>query len=100
MSASDEPPAVATATTLTFCLQAPTLDELGDQVATLLGEQLRPEHELHLTYSSMQTGWQESPGFGQAFAGVHVGRTPRTTLFFEYSALVVLRSRPEHLRVG
>ena len=75
------------------------MQELGEQLAALLADQLTPDHELHLTYSSMQTGWQESPGFGQAFAGVHVGRTPRTTLFFEYSALVVLRHRPGRSRV-
>ena len=93
MSSADENLRAATATTLTFCLQAPTMQELGEQVAALLGEQLRPEHELHVAYSSMQAGWEESPGFGQAFAGVHVGRLPRTTIFFEYSALVVLRLR-------
>jgi hypothetical protein len=82
MSTPHEIPAAAG--TLTFCLQAPTLQELGEQLAALLAEQLTPDHELDLTYSSMQTGWQESPGFGQAFAGVHVGRTPQTTLFFEY----------------
>ena len=41
----------------------------------------------------MQVGWHNDPGFGQRFAGVHVGRAPQTILNFEYSALVVLRYR-------
>ncbi len=72
-----------------FSVSAPAMQELIDRIAVILGEHLDGGDELHVTYSSMQNGSQEH-------AGHKLLQTPRpwTELFFDYSALLVLRARP------
>jgi hypothetical protein len=74
-----------------FYIAAPTMQDLVDRLALVLGEHMRDGDELHVTYNAMQSGWTEHP----AKKG-HVMRKPEagwTELHFEYSAFVVLRAR-------
>jgi hypothetical protein len=69
-----------------FSISAPDAQQLADHVALVLGEHMANDDEIHLTYNAVQSGWQHDPGR----AGWH-GRLPHTQLFFEYTALLVLR---------
>ncbi len=44
------------------------------------------DDEMHLTYNAIQSGWQHDPGRGGWLAP-----SAHTQLFFEYTALLVLR---------
>jgi hypothetical protein len=66
-----------------FCLAAPDPQQLADNIALVLGEHLTADDQMHITYNALQTGWQHDPG-----RGAH------TQLFFEYTALLVLRPSP------
>jgi hypothetical protein len=68
-------------------VSAPSMQELIDRIAVILGEHLDPADELHVSFNSMQNGSQEH-------AAHKLLQTPRpwTELFFEYSALLVLRA--------
>jgi hypothetical protein len=70
-----------------FSVSAPSMQELIDRIAVILGEHLDAGDELHVSFSSMQNGAQEH-------SGQKLLQTPRpwTELFFEYSALLVLRA--------
>src|SRR3954449_7413286 len=73
-----------------FYIAAPTMQDLVDRLALVLGEHMRDGDELHVTYNAMQSGWTGPP----ALKG-HVIRKPEagwTELHFEYSAFVVLRT--------
>jgi hypothetical protein len=70
-----------------LCVAAPDPQRLADQIALVLGEHLAPEDEMHLTYNAIQTGWQHDPG-----RSGWLGRAAHTQLFFEYTALLVLRA--------
>src|SRR3954449_6958566 len=76
-----------------FYIAAPTMQDLVDRLALVLGEHTHDDDELHVTYNAMQSGWTEhSPRKG------HVLRAPEqgwTELHFEYSAFVVLRARDQ-----
>jgi hypothetical protein len=71
-----------------FSVSAASLQELIDRIAVILGEHLDDGDELHVSYNSMQNGSQQH-------AGGKLLQAPRpwTELFFEYSALLVLRAR-------
>lgn len=69
-----------------FCITAPDAQTLADQLALILGEHMAPEDEMHLTYNAIQCGWHHDPG-----RDGWRGRPPHTQLFFEHSALLVLR---------
>ena len=69
-----------------FCIAAPAPQALADQIALVLGEHLDAGDEMHITYNSIQTGWQHNPG-----RSGWLGRAEHTQLFFEYTALLVLR---------
>ncbi|HEY4277618.1 MAG TPA: hypothetical protein VGM91_05330 [Conexibacter sp.] len=74
-----------------FYIAAVTMQDLVDRLALVLGEHMRDNDELHVTYNAMQSGWTEHP----AKKG-HVLRAPEegwTELHFEYSAFAVLRAR-------
>ena len=64
------------------------MQELIDRIAVILGEHLDQGDELHVSFNSMQNGAEEH-------AGQKLLQAPRpwTELFFEYSALLVLRAR-------
>jgi hypothetical protein len=66
-----------------FSVSAPSMQELIDRIAVILGEHLDTGDELHVSFSSMQNGSQQH-------AGHKLLQTPRpwTELFFEYSALL------------
>lgn len=68
-------------------VSAPSMQELIDRIAVILGEHLDAGDELHVSFSSMQNGSQEH-------AGQKLLQKPQpwTELFFEYSALLVLRA--------
>ena len=72
-----------------FSISAPSMQELIDRIAVILGEHLDAGDELHVSFSSMQNGSQEHAGHKL----VQTSR-PCTELFFDYSALLVLRTRP------
>lgn len=69
-----------------FCVSAPDAQALADRLAVILGEHMAGDDEMHLTYNAIQSGWQHDPGR----AGWR-GHAPHTQLFFEYTALLVLR---------
>jgi len=69
-----------------FSVTAPSMQELIDRIAVILGEHLDPGDELHISFNSMQNGSQE-----HARAKLLQTSRPWTELFFEYSALLVLR---------
>ena len=75
-----------------FYISAPTMPDLVDRLALVLGEHMHDGDELHVTYNAMQSGWQEHPPTKGGLI-----RRPEagwTELRFEYSAFVVLRPRP------
>lgn len=65
-----------------------SLQEMMDRVAVILGEHLQEDDELHVSYNAMPSGYQQHSG-----ARVIGPAKPYTELFFEYSALLVLRGR-------
>ena len=74
-----------------FYISAPTMPDLVDRLALVLGEHMHDGDELHVTYNAMQSGWQEHPPTKGGLI-----RRPEagwTELRFEYSAFVVLRER-------
>src|SRR4051812_4012387 len=44
-----------------FYIAAPTMQDLVDRLALVLGEHMRDGDELHVTYNAMQSGWTEHP---------------------------------------
>jgi hypothetical protein len=74
-----------------FYIAAPTMQDLVDRLALVLGEHTHDDDELHVTYNAMQSGWTEhAPKKGHVLRGPEQGWTE---LHFEYSAFVVLRAR-------
>jgi hypothetical protein len=74
-----------------FYIAAPSMQELVDRLALVLGEHMHDGDELHVTYNAMQSGWTNHPP-----TKGHLLRAPEqgwTELHFEYSAFVVLRAR-------
>ena len=70
-----------------FCISASDAQQLTDQLAVVLGEHMASGDEMHLTYNAIQSGWQHDPG-----RPGWLGSSPHTQLYFEYTALLVLRS--------
>jgi hypothetical protein len=67
-------------------ITAPTLKEMVERLAVVLGEHLGEPDELHISYNGMQTGSEPKSKFKL------IGPPEQwTDLHFEYSALVVLR---------
>ena len=62
------------------------MQDLIDRIAVVLGEHLDNGDELHACFNSMQSGSQTR--WPQAATGTQAW----TELFFEYSALLVLRA--------
>lgn len=69
-----------------FFINAPEAQQLADQLALVFGEHMADDHEMRLTYNAIQSGWQPDPGRQGWLA-----RLIHTQLFFEYTALLVLR---------
>ena len=70
-----------------FSISAPDAQQLADQLALVLGEHMASDDEMYLTYTAIQNGWEHDPG-----REGWLGRSDHTQLFFEYTALLVLRS--------
>jgi hypothetical protein len=70
-----------------FSVSAPSMQALIDRITVILGEHLDAGDELHVSFNSMQNGSQQH-------SGQKLLQTPQpwTELFFEYSALLVLRA--------
>ena len=73
-----------------FYIAAPSMQDLVDRLALVLGEHMHDDDELHVTYNAMQSGWTEHPAKGLVMRRPEAGWTE---LHFEYSAFVVLRAR-------
>ena len=70
-----------------FCISAPDPQQLATNSRSVLGEHMAGDDEMHLTYNGIQSGWQHDPG-----RTGWPGPSPHTQLFFEHTALLVLRS--------
>jgi hypothetical protein len=69
-----------------WSIVAPTQQELVDRIALVLGEHMADDYELHITHSVVQDGSQDK--VRQRF----LRRADAwTELYFEYSAVIVLR---------
>jgi hypothetical protein len=44
-----------------FYISAPTMADLVDRLALVLGEHMHDDDELHVTYNAMQNGWTKHP---------------------------------------
>lgn len=74
-----------------FWLKADSMQGLVDHLALVLSEHMADGDDLHVTYNSMQAGWEEHPaGRGSLVRGA---KPAWTELLFEYSAFVILRGR-------
>jgi hypothetical protein len=69
-------------------ITAPTLQEMVDRLAVVLGEHLQESDDLHISYNGMQRSRDDK-------AKLKLFGPPEqwTVLRFEYSALVILRDR-------
>jgi hypothetical protein len=75
-----------------FYISAPTMGDLVDRLALVLGEHMHDDDELHVTYNAMQAGWTNHPP-----TKGHLIRPPQQGWIeshFEYSPP---RARPPHL---
>jgi len=72
--------------TRVFVITAHDPQGLAERLAVVLGEHMDSGDEMHLTYNAMQSGWEHDPG-----RVGFLGRAAHTQLFFEYTALLVLR---------
>lgn len=59
-----------------------SMPELTQQLAMMLSEHMTDAEDVHVSYAAMQSGWQAPPAGGGWMQ-----------LFFEYSAIAVLRPR-------
>jgi hypothetical protein len=71
-----------------WSVQASSMQELIDQVAVLLGEHMADGDELHISFNGMQNGSQQRQRHHLLKAAEEW-----TELYFEYSALIILRAR-------
>ena len=74
-----------------FWLKADDMQGLVDHLALVLSEHMDDGDELHVTYNSMQAGWEEHPAVRGSI--VRGPKAAWTELLFEYSAFVILRGR-------
>ena len=71
-----------------WSVQASSMRELIDQIAVVLGEHMADGDELHVSFDGMQNGSE----LRQRHHLLKAAET-WTELYFEYSALIVLRAR-------
>jgi hypothetical protein len=76
--------------TRTWTVWAASREELVQRVTLIFAEHVQDDNEVHVAYNAMQTGWREDPA-GEA------NQPAFTELFFEYSALIVVRRRHRQL---
>jgi hypothetical protein len=75
--------------TQTWTVWAASRNELLERVTLIFAEHVHDDDEVHLAYNAMQTGWQDQPR--------NDNEPSFTQLFFEYSALIVVRRRRRQL---
>jgi hypothetical protein len=76
--------------TRTWTVWAPSRDELLQRVTLIFAEHVHDDDEVHISYNAMQTGWEDHPPRA-------ANESAFTELFFEYSALIVIRRRDRGL---
>ncbi len=71
-----------------WSVQGQTMQQLIDRISMVLGEHMADGDELHISYTAMQSG-------SELRERSHLLKAPEqwTELYFEYSALLVLRGR-------
>ena len=72
--------------TRTWTVWATSRKELLERVTLIFAEHVHDDDEVHIAYNAMQTGWQDHPSS-------ETDEPPFRELFFEYSALIVVRRR-------
>ena len=72
--------------TRTWTIWGSSREELVRRVTLVFAEHVDDDDEVHIAYNAMQSGWQNHPPEQQ-------DGTTHTELFFEYSALIVVRRR-------
>jgi hypothetical protein len=76
--------------TRTWTVWAASREELLERVTLIFAEHVHDDDEVHIAYNAMQTGWQDHPSRDAK-------EPPFKELFFEYSALIVVRRRRRQL---
>jgi hypothetical protein len=76
--------------TWTWTVWGASREELLERVTLIFAEHVHDDDEVHIAYNAMQTGWQDHPSR-------NANEPPFKELFFEYSALIVVRHRRRHL---
>lgn len=70
--------------TRTWAVSGSSREELVHRVTLIFAEHVHDDDEVHIAYNAMQTAWRDQrPSDGR--------RSSFTELFFEYSALIVVR---------
>ena len=72
--------------TRTWTIWGSSREELLHRVTLVFAEHIHDDDDVHIAYNAMQSGWRNHPP-------EHQDGTPHTELFFEYSALIVVRRR-------
>ena len=70
--------------TRTWAVSAPSQGELVHRVTLIFAEHVHDDDDVHIAYNAMQTGWRDRPPRD-------ADESTFTELFFEYSALIVVR---------
>jgi hypothetical protein len=70
--------------TRTWTVWAASREELLQRVTLIFAEHVHDDDEVHVAYNAMQSGWRQHPPSED-------DGTTFTELFFEYSALIVVR---------
>jgi hypothetical protein len=70
--------------TRTWNVSASTREELLRRITLIFAEHVHDDDEVHIAYNAMQSGWRDQPPSSDE-------RSTFTELFFEYSALIVIR---------
>lgn len=68
--------------TRTWTVWGSSREELLHRVTLILAEHVHDDDEIHVAYNAMQTGWRDQ---------VREDGSTFTQVFFEYSALIVVR---------
>ena len=72
--------------TRTWTIWGSSREDLLRRVTLVFAEHVNDDDEVHIAYNAMQSGWRNYPP-------EHHDSTTHTELFFEYSALIVVRRR-------
>jgi hypothetical protein len=70
--------------TCTWTVWGSSREELLRRVNRIFAEHLHEDDEIHVAYNAMQSGWRDDPPHAREDSTF-------TELFFEYSALIVIR---------